>query len=231
MGHPRKRRDVFGPHVALELLSAFNEVWERFADPVAGPRALAPIVSRFALCGLDQTLQAAMLRAIEGFWGWRAQRRDKAAGLGGREDVNALVSALKKASGLLKKQSIFNRLAVALSEIPADERPYRTGDTVHSLFAARIFDSPSRAAAAVNGLLQLAEQARFVNGRRANGLRRSDLRAAALPLRQFWSEGAGRAAYLGQRGGIFSPEVEFLHACLCLIDPDVTKRLIADFDT
>ena len=75
--------------------------------------------------------------------------------------------------------------------------------------------------------MTVAEFALTLDGRNTDAKRRDDLRVAALPLRRYWTGIAGRSGSITSEP---SKAVDFLLACLCLIDPTVTDRLIADFD-
>lgn len=68
-----------------------------------------------------------------------------------------------------------------------------------------------------------------LDGRSGKSKRRDDLREAAKPLRRYWTKVVGRSGKLSYRGH-FSPAVRFIHECLLLIDPTVTKQLILDLD-
>jgi hypothetical protein len=84
----------------------------------------------------------------------------------------------------------------------------------------------SRAQATLSGLLELTILAEKLAGQSGDTQRRSDIRAAAEPLRKFWVEVLGRRKSLA----LYSKANDFLHDCLILIDPKVTQRLIADLD-
>ena len=60
--------------------------------------------------------------------------------------------------------------------------------------------------------------------------RRSDIRAAAEPLRKYWVEIAVRSDRIGQRGGKYFPTVRFLRDCLTLVDETVTESLLLEID-
>lgn len=169
-----------------------------------------------------------MIAALEAYNRWNAHYGRLRRGLGPKSDTAKLANNLKRALKLLAMPHIQNRIDLAANEMPP---PGATFDKeLMSEFGASQFESTTRAAAHLENLLEVVEVAHKLDGRRLNALPRGDLRAAAEPLHHFWSQIAKRCTTVSQWGGEGTDEVEFLHACLKLIDHECTTRLIADFE-
>lgn len=191
---------------------------------------LPNLVCEFHLEGFQRELTKSMDRALDEFVSWNLRHGALRAGLGPKQDVKALAGHLKKVLQLLEKPGIRNRLHLAAFAIPPSTRPARPVDPLEWEFSSTIFQSPSRSAANIRGLLAITEQARTIDGRQLNALTRGDLRAAARPLYRFWVKVAKKPPELRQWGDVCTLAVKFLHACLILIDHNATRRLIAEFD-
>jgi hypothetical protein len=149
--------------------------------------------------------------------------------LGEKTGMDALERALGRALQLLGETKLRNRLErMVKTSLPADLPPSPSNE-LHYAYGHSIFESVKHARATISGLLKVVERARQLDGRDDVAKRRDDLRAAAAPLRNYWTQVVGRAGKL-TKWGDFSPTVKFIHDCLALIDPTVTHQLILDLD-
>lgn len=215
---------LFGTLDGVITLDASTEKERKEANA-----AISTIVEKFKLTAKEQELRTALVASAEAYWTWWALRHDQTAGLGEKTTIEALERALRRASQLLQDKKVRNRLEKLVKTTDPANLPVSPKSEVYYKFDTSIFDSVSRSHATINGLLKVSALASTLDGRDDAASQRDDLRAAAEPLRQFWMVVAGQSGKLGQRGGIYSPAVRFLHACLKLIDPTATERLIVDF--
>jgi hypothetical protein len=198
-------------------------------DRQAADRAIADIVKDFRLHSLESELRSALQEAAEAYWAWRALNREQGCGLGERSDIDALERALGRAKQLLRKVTVRNRLQKAvesdpssLSQSPANEVYYRYSDS--------IFESVRHARATISGLLVVTQFARGLDGREGVSRRRGDLSASIKVLASFWKGTAKRRGKVYSRGSTYSSAAKFQYACLRLIDPEVTLRLVVDLN-
>lgn len=175
---------------------------------------LPRVICAFKLMGLEDCLEKAMREAFGEYYIWSATYCEGNVGFGPKKPILAVHGALHAILSSLDGQ-VFNRLMAAS---PDPDQRKRVWEWVKGL----------------ENLLQIAERASMLDGRRLNGPRRDEIRAAAQPLRRFWTSDAKRKESLflrdGESGVKYSETVEFLYACLSLIDDSVTRRMLVDLD-
>ena len=181
--------------------------------------ALAQIIDQFNLQTHADLLAEVLLLAVEALWHTRfsAQRpfTDRELETQATNIRNSLVV-----------------MEARVAKCPVHVTPSPT--TIYQMYGNDALPLPARRLC--NGLraeLLRVEQERAQG--RTSHRRRNDLRAAAEPLRTFWVKVArGRPTIsskgISSEGMWLSRTGRFLYACLALIDPTVTERLIADLD-
>jgi hypothetical protein len=190
--------------------------------------SIPAIAKKHSLSGYENQLEAAMDDAVGAYFSWWSADGDEVEGLGRTAAVEQLERALNKARVLLTDPKMRNRITRAL-RMSADDK--------EAAFRATFSREPStpiksalQAFAVVTELHKIAQEACKLDGRALNVPRRDDIRAAALPLRHFWCQVAGREEKLFQYDCQYQPNVEFLFDCLKLIDDTVEKRLLVELD-
>lgn len=215
--------EVFGPRGDGNLDSSLEEFRSETDERIR------TILAEYRLQTYEREVRVALLEAAQKYATWWALRYEQTEGLGSKEAVLALERALNRALQLLRDQKVLNRLEKVAKQ-KADVLPSSPSAGLYYDYGSNIFESVRHAAATISGLSAVAKLAADLDGRDDAAKRRDDLRAAAQPLRRFWSMHSGRTASL-TNWGEFSPAVRFIHDCLCLIDPTVTEQFIVDLDS
>lgn len=221
-----------------QALAAYQDadlIWGPMGGPsylpttVAAQRAdaqgkLDAVIKTYGLTGDEDAFREVMTQSAEKFHEYQLfpDRR-----LGDKEELRSLARALRLSSGLLKKRQLRNRLEAAIKAADDDELPPSQG--IEFEFGPRVFVSPSRAGAHIDGLrvvVDLAIALPATSNRSGDGLRRDDILAAAEPLYDFWTKTLKRRG-MSRSGEQLNQGGRFLHTCLNLISGPVSERLIA----
>jgi hypothetical protein len=182
-------------------------------------RELPEIIRAYKLTGLERRLEQAIREASSNYLYWWGDHPDGKLGLGSKAPILAMRNELRSILSSLKNRQLRNRL---LAAAPGSAREKRKC----------LRQLPE----ALESVLKVVDHASAIDGRELNGPRRDDIRAAAAPLRRFWTVDAKRKEALFLREGRYPEKVEysetvrFLYDCLSIIDSSVTSRMLVDLD-
>jgi hypothetical protein len=165
-------------------------------------REIAAIIKKYGLSCSEAELLSVVSTAADELWAWRYVSREQMEGLGDKSAVASLVSTLTRASALLNDVKIRNRLAKAIDAAAKEDLPTNDRQGIAYQFGKCVFDSIPHSRAQISGLLAIAKRAEELDGRDDVAKRRDDLRAAAQPLRTYWTQYEMRSGALSNWGSL-----------------------------